>query len=264
MTQSALSRGASAKVLLRRFPMTCAPQPQQRTRFLIFGRPARHTSLRSERRRGDVIASDFIIMASRCFGCPVTQRRELEEAVATFTDYAAAKMRPQGLASASLVVFVQTNRHKAELAQYYAARPVQLNVATADTSRLTTAAMHGRSCIWREEWRNSLTRKVASWFRRSPKPTRDKARFSSYPILPPASVTGRLWTLSTGVMAAAPLPTASPGKKSGGNCAQRTTMPGTRPVARAIAGIDRFATKPFGTGSAAAGYFTDKTTRIER
>jgi DNA polymerase V len=93
------------------------------------------------------------IMASRSFGRPVATLREMQEAVATYVARAAEKMRRQELATASLVVFIQTNRHKPELPQYYAAHPVQLSVASADTSRLTKAAMHGLSCIWRDGYR---------------------------------------------------------------------------------------------------------------
>ena len=52
------------------------------------------------------------IMATRSFGRPVTQRREMEEAVASHTARAAEKMRRQGLTTASLIVFAHTNRHR--------------------------------------------------------------------------------------------------------------------------------------------------------
>ena len=90
------------------------------------------------------------IMATRSFGRPVGMRREMEEAVASHTARAAEKMRRQGLATASLIVFAHTNRHRPDQAQYGATRPVQLTVATADTGRLTKAAMFGLDCIWRD------------------------------------------------------------------------------------------------------------------
>jgi DNA polymerase V len=93
------------------------------------------------------------IMASRSFGRPVVALREMQEAVATYVARAAEKMRRQELATASLVVFIQTNRHKPQLPQYYAAHPLQLTCATADTGRLTRAAMHALKCIWREGFR---------------------------------------------------------------------------------------------------------------
>ena len=90
------------------------------------------------------------IMATRSFGRPVALRREMEEAVASHTARAAEKMRRQGLATASLIVFAHTNRHRPDQAQYGATWPVQLTVATADTGRLTKAAMFGLDCLWRD------------------------------------------------------------------------------------------------------------------
>ena len=90
------------------------------------------------------------IMATRSFGRPVALRREMEEAVASHTARAAEKMRRQGLATASLIVFAHTNRHRPDQPQYGGIWPVQLTVATADTGRLTRAAMFGLDCIWRD------------------------------------------------------------------------------------------------------------------
>lgn len=52
------------------------------------------------------------IMASRSFGRPVATRHELQEAVASSVSRAAEKLRRQDLAAGSLVVFVNTNRHR--------------------------------------------------------------------------------------------------------------------------------------------------------
>lgn len=93
------------------------------------------------------------IMASRSFGRPVESRHELEEAVASYVSRAAEKLRRQGLAAGSLVVFVNTNRYKVEDAQYYGTRPVRLPIATADTSRLVRAALHGLACVWKPGFR---------------------------------------------------------------------------------------------------------------
>ena len=92
-------------------------------------------------------------MASRSFGRPVTTRDELEEAVSAYTARAAEKMRRQNLATASLQVFVETNRFRADEAQYFATQPVQLPVATADTGKLTSAALRGLAAIWRPGFR---------------------------------------------------------------------------------------------------------------
>ena len=79
---------------------------------------------------------------------------ELREAVASYTARAAEKLRRQHLATASLMVFIETNRFKAEDAQYYAARPMRLSVATRDSARLIGAALAGLATIWRDGYRD--------------------------------------------------------------------------------------------------------------
>lgn len=93
------------------------------------------------------------IMASRSFGRPVESRHELEEAVATYVSRAAEKMRRQGLVTPALTVFAHTNHFKAEDRQYSGTHTVHLPVATADTSRLLKAALHGVARLWQDGYR---------------------------------------------------------------------------------------------------------------
>jgi DNA polymerase V len=93
------------------------------------------------------------IMASRSFGRPVTTLAEMREAVASYTARAAEKLRRQHLATADLMVFIQTNRFKPDDAQHCASRAVHLPVATSDTGRLIGAALAGLGSIWRNGYR---------------------------------------------------------------------------------------------------------------
>jgi Domain of unknown function (DUF4113)/impB/mucB/samB family C-terminal domain len=88
--------------------------------------------------------------AKRSFGRPVTTLAELREAAAA---RAAEKLRRQHLATAHLMVFMETNRFKPEDAQHYAARPVHLPVATSDSGKLIAAALAGLAAIWRDGYR---------------------------------------------------------------------------------------------------------------
>ena len=92
-------------------------------------------------------------MASRSFGRAVTLRHEMEEAVAAYTARAAEKMRRQNLTTAYLQVFVHTNRFRLQDAQHFAAQAVQLPIATADTGKLTSAALRGVAAIWKQGYR---------------------------------------------------------------------------------------------------------------
>ena len=93
------------------------------------------------------------IMASRSFGRPMTKLAELREAVASYTARAAGKLRRQHLATAHLMVFVETNRFKPDEAQHCATRPVHLPVATSDSGKLIGAALARLASIWRDGYR---------------------------------------------------------------------------------------------------------------
>lgn len=93
------------------------------------------------------------IMASRSFGRPVTTLAEMREALAAYTARPAEKLRRQQLATADLIVFIQTNRFKPDNAQHCASRAVHLPVATSDTGKLIGAALTGLGSIWRNGYR---------------------------------------------------------------------------------------------------------------
>ena len=97
----------------------------------------------------DAPADRKMILASRSFGRRVTTRRELEEAVTTFTARAAEKLRRQDLACGRVTTFAQTDRHWPQDRQYAAERSVSLAVASADTGKLNRAAVQALDAIWR-------------------------------------------------------------------------------------------------------------------
>ena len=89
------------------------------------------------------------LVASRSFGRPVETLNDMREAVATYANRAAEKMRKQNLATANIVVFIETNSFRKQDRQYRASQTVNLSVATADSGKITTAALKGLSAIWR-------------------------------------------------------------------------------------------------------------------
>ena len=89
------------------------------------------------------------IMASRSFGRMVTSLDELAEAVTTHTARAAEKMRGQSLATARMVVFIQTNQFRPQDKQHAAEQAIQLPVATSDTGKLNSAALRALRAIYR-------------------------------------------------------------------------------------------------------------------
>jgi DNA polymerase V len=93
------------------------------------------------------------IMASRSFGRPVTGLADMREAVASYAARAAEKLRRQHLATAHLMVFIETNRFKPDEAQHCATRAVHLPVATSDSGKLIGAALTGLEVMWRDGYR---------------------------------------------------------------------------------------------------------------
>jgi DNA polymerase V len=74
----------------------------------------------------------------------------MREAVASYTARAAEKLRRQRLATAHLMVFIETNRFGPDDAQRCASRPVHLPVATSDSGKLIGAALAGLTSMWRD------------------------------------------------------------------------------------------------------------------
>ncbi len=116
------------------------------------------------------------IVASRSFGRPVTERHELEQAVAAYAERAAEKLRRQNLAASILTVFVTTNPFKPQERQYAASQAVTLPVASADNTVLLRAAKVGVGRLWRDGYRYK------------------KAGVMLLDLVPAATVQGDLWT----------------------------------------------------------------------
>jgi DNA polymerase V len=58
-------------------------------------------------------------------------------------------MRRQNLATANLIVFVETNPFRTQDKQYRASQSIQLPVASSDTGRITAAALRALEAIWK-------------------------------------------------------------------------------------------------------------------
>jgi len=89
------------------------------------------------------------LVSSRSFGRSVQTLQELREAVSTYASRATEKMRRQNLATANLIVFVETNPFRTQDKQYRASQSIQLPVASSDTGRITAAALRALEAIWK-------------------------------------------------------------------------------------------------------------------
>ncbi len=92
------------------------------------------------------------ICTSRSFGQLVTDYHELAESIAHFAARGARKLRAQHSVCALVAVFIQTNKHRDDLPQYFNTHYVHLPVAISDTQSVVSAALQGLRMIYREEF----------------------------------------------------------------------------------------------------------------
>lgn len=97
------------------------------------------------------------IMRSRSFAEPVADRAAVEASVATHAAEAARKMRSQKMAASLVEVFFQTNIFNPNVPQYFAAGVAAFPRATADTLKITDAAVR----VVRAKWRDGFAFKKA-------------------------------------------------------------------------------------------------------
>ncbi|TDX29079.1 DNA polymerase V [Modicisalibacter xianhensis] len=99
-----------------------------------------------ELRGVDCIETDDIarpkqnIMTSRSFGRLTGYKTDLREAIRVHASRGAEKLRRQGSVARAIMVFLQTNRHRLDLAQYNPSLVVQLPRPTDDSRIIVNAA----------------------------------------------------------------------------------------------------------------------------
>ena len=89
------------------------------------------------------------IMCAKTFGREVTEREQLEEAVANYVVRAAEKLRSQHSLTSSISVFIQTNRFKKNGPQYTASLIRHLPFPTAFTPDLIKQALEAVRAMYR-------------------------------------------------------------------------------------------------------------------
>lgn len=90
------------------------------------------------------------VASAKSFGRPVTELRELEEALATYVARCAEKIRAQNLLSARVQVFLSTNTFRSNQPQYHPFAQQALVSPTAHTPELIAAATELLRGIYRQ------------------------------------------------------------------------------------------------------------------
>ena len=88
------------------------------------------------------------MICTRSFGKPLVTFADLASAMAAFANIVGRKLRERSLCAASLSVFIQTDRFRNDIEQYYDSAHRNLDEPTADTLRLTTVATDALRSIY--------------------------------------------------------------------------------------------------------------------
>ncbi|THD11055.1 Y-family DNA polymerase [Metallibacterium scheffleri] len=93
------------------------------------------------------------IIASRSFGAPVWTEAELAESLRAYMGRAAEKLRRQHGVAGRVGVWLETNRHRLQDAQYHPSATLPLPAPSDDTAVLTKAAMTVLHHLYRDGYR---------------------------------------------------------------------------------------------------------------
>lgn len=88
------------------------------------------------------------ICTSRSFGQMIENIEQMDEAVSTFASICAKKLREQNGYAVSLLVFIQSNRFRDDLPQYWKSFSVNLPVPTDNTQEIVHYALTGLRSIF--------------------------------------------------------------------------------------------------------------------
>jgi len=92
------------------------------------------------------------IMVSRSFGKMIKDYSAIAEAVSTYSSMVAAKLRTQKSCAKSLLVFVDTNPYREDLAQYSQHIIINMPVATNSTAEIIRYALQGLRSIYKRDY----------------------------------------------------------------------------------------------------------------
>lgn len=97
------------------------------------------------------------ICTSRGFGKLTTSKREVQQAVATFTSSCAQKLRRQNSCATRIQVFIQTNVHRRQDEQYFHSVTLDVLSPTNSTKELLKYAMTALNMIYRPGYKYNKT-----------------------------------------------------------------------------------------------------------
>jgi DNA polymerase V len=98
----------------------------------------------------DIIKPKKGICTARSFGKLLSDKKDIQEAVANYAAACAKKLRMQNSCAATLQVLIQTNVHRTQDKQYSRSVTLKLPMATSSTRKIICVALRGLDIIFRE------------------------------------------------------------------------------------------------------------------
>ena len=92
------------------------------------------------------------IMYSRTFAHMISAKAALKRELCNYATSASRKLREQGSLCRTVTVFLATNRHRLDLAQYYADETIKLTTATDDSTQIIHATEQLLDKLFRENY----------------------------------------------------------------------------------------------------------------
>ena len=97
----------------------------------------------------DSTAAKKNICTSRSFGKLITSKREVQQAIATFTSSCGHKLRKQNSCATKIHLFINTNIHRKQDEQYFHSITLDLHIATNSTRELLKYSMTALNIIYK-------------------------------------------------------------------------------------------------------------------
>ena len=101
----------------------------------------------------DEPAAKQAIACTRSFGQPVTERKDLQQAITEFATRAAEKLRRQNSHTSQVLSFIRTSPFRAQDAQYSRSIVMPLRRPTNDSTEIVQAALSGLQALYRSGYR---------------------------------------------------------------------------------------------------------------
>lgn len=130
--------------------LKCAPAKQLRARFsVVFERIVSELNGVACLEMDDIPRDKQQIICSRSFGMLTSSLADLEQAAIAYTTRAVEKLRQQRSIASAIHIYVRTNPHREQDAQYQQGILVPLDDPGDDTRTFCKAALHGLRQIYR-------------------------------------------------------------------------------------------------------------------